>query len=89
MEFEFDPAKSQSNKVKHGIDFVGAQVLWKDEFYIEVAARSDTESRFAIIGCIGEKHYTAFITYRQEVIRIISVRRSRGKEIELYESRRA
>jgi uncharacterized DUF497 family protein len=30
MKFEFDPAKSASNKDKHGIDFVEAQVLWAD-----------------------------------------------------------
>jgi len=30
MEFEFDPAKSATNKVKHGLDFVEAQELWRD-----------------------------------------------------------
>jgi len=28
MEFEFDPNKSVSNRVKHGIDFVQAQAFW-------------------------------------------------------------
>lgn len=36
MEFEFDEAKSQANKVKHGIDFVAAQALWDDPDRIEV-----------------------------------------------------
>ena len=30
MEFEFDQAKSEANRLKHGIDFVQAQELWKD-----------------------------------------------------------
>ena len=30
MEFEFDPAKSESNLEKHGVDFVQAQQLWQD-----------------------------------------------------------
>ena len=88
MEFEFDSIKGQSNKVKHGIDFIEAQALWKDEFYIESAARSDTENRFVVIGKIKRKHYSAFVTYRKEIVRIISVRRSHKEEVALYESRR-
>ena len=30
-EFEFDPAKSQVNKAKHGIDFEEAKALWDTE----------------------------------------------------------
>jgi len=88
MDFEFDPVKSSANKTKHGIDFVDAQMLWLDEFYLEITARSDTEPRFVVIGKIKAKHYSAIITYRHDVIRIISVRRSRKEEVEIYESRR-
>ena len=41
---------------------------------------------YIVIGKIDLKHYTAIITYRGENIRIISVRRSRKKEIETYDS---
>ncbi|MBM4045702.1 MAG: hypothetical protein FJ279_11350 [Planctomycetes bacterium] len=40
MEFEFDPKKSESNKQKHGIDFLEAQALWQDTDRIEVPART-------------------------------------------------
>ena len=36
-------------------------------------------------GRIGSKHWSAVITYRGSNIRIISVRRSRATEVELYE----
>jgi uncharacterized DUF497 family protein len=39
-----------------------------------------------IIGCIAEKHWSAVVTDRNKRIRLISVRRSRKKEVELYES---
>ena len=39
-----------------------------------------------VIGKIGDKHWSGIITYRDEAIRIISVRRSRRKEVGLYES---
>ena len=35
MRFEFDPAKSDANKVKHGIDFVEAQGIWNDANRLE------------------------------------------------------
>jgi len=85
-DFEFDDKKSASNLSKHDIDFVSAQALWNDPDLVEVQATSDSEPRFLLIGCIGNKHWSAVITYREDNIRIISVRRSRKSEIELYES---
>ena len=39
--FEFDPAKSRSNRNKHGIDFVDAQELWNDPDVLEIPARTE------------------------------------------------
>lgn len=86
MKFEFDPKKSKSNKTKHGIDFIEAQELWNDVDYLEIPAITTDEPRFLVIGKIGEKHWTGIITYRNDNIRIISMRRAIIEEIELYES---
>ena len=86
MEFEFDSIKSNSNEQKHGINFHEAQALWNDPDLIEIPARTSDEARFLVIGNISGKHWSGFITYRSEKIRIISVRRSRKEEVELYES---
>jgi len=86
MKIEFDPDKSKSNKQKHGIDFVKAQMLWDDPDLLEIPARTVDEPRSVIIGKIGKKHWSGIITRRDERIRIISVRRSRREEIELYEN---
>ena len=88
MSFEFDKNKSQSNKEKHGIDFIEAQTLWDDEDRMQVPAKTSDESRFVLFGKIGSKIWAAVITYRRENIRIISVRRARKREVELYESGR-
>jgi hypothetical protein len=53
---------------------------------LEIQARSDDEPRFLVIGLIGQTHWSAVITYRNGTIRLISVRRSRKREVELYES---
>jgi len=86
MEFEFDPTKSNSNKKKHGIDFYEAQALWNDSDFIEIPVKTIDEPRFLVIGSISEKHWSAIITYRSEKVRIISVRRSRKEEVDIYES---
>lgn len=84
MRFEFDPAKSAANKVKHGIDFVEAQVIWADPERLEIPARSADEPRDQVIGRIKQTTWSAFVTYRRETIRIISVRRARPKEEARY-----
>jgi uncharacterized DUF497 family protein len=86
MDFEFDHNKSAINKQKHGIDFVEAQDLWTDVDRVEIPARTADEPRMVVIGMIRGKHWSAVITNRGKNIRIISVRRSRGEEIEIYES---
>jgi uncharacterized DUF497 family protein len=86
--FEFDAVKNHRNKEKHGIDFVEAQQLWDDPDVLEIAARTEDEPRFMVIGRIGSACWSAIITYRAGRIRVISVRRSRKEEHELYESER-
>jgi uncharacterized DUF497 family protein len=83
--FEFDPAKSAANAVKHGIDFEQAQALWDDDRLLTLQSRMDQdEVRWLVIGRIGKAAWTAIITRRGEAIRIISVRRARKQELELY-----
>lgn len=85
MEFEVDPEKSKKDKKRHGIDFVEAQAPWDDPDFIEIPAKTTDEPRFLVIGRIGDRHWSGIITYRGEKVRIISVRRSRREEVEIYE----
>lgn len=86
MRFEFDAKKSNSNKTKHGIDFDEAQELWKDPDLLVIPVKTSDEPRFLVIGKLQGKRWSGVITYRDHTIRIISVRRSRKEEVELYES---
>jgi len=84
--FEFDPNKSESNFLKHGINFEAAQGLWRDPQLLEVPAKTQEEPRFLMIGLVDGKHWSAIVTYREDRIRLISVRRSRTEEVALYEN---
>ena len=84
MNFEFDTSKSKANLEKHGIDFVEAQHLLEDEDRLEITARTEDEPRYVLVAALGQKLWSAFFTYRKGSIRLISVRRSRKEERELY-----
>ena len=86
MRYEYDNNKSLSNKQKHGIDFEEAKLLWNDDRMIEISTSYENEERFINIGKIDTKFYTIVTTFRSDKIRIISARRARKKEIEIYES---
>ncbi|MFC1734721.1 BrnT family toxin [Candidatus Hydrogenedentota bacterium] len=86
MGFEFDRTKSVNNKKKHSIDFAEAQKLWDDSELVEIPAETTDEARSLVVGRIAGKHWSGVITYRNDNIRIISVRRSRKEEVYLYES---
>jgi uncharacterized protein len=86
MYFEFDERKSSANKLKHGIDFIEAQQIWDDPERVEIPARTTEEPRIMIIGRIGQSIWTGIYTIRNNCIRLISVRKSRKDEKEIYES---
>lgn len=86
LSFEFDAEKSDSNRAKHGIDFVEAQSLWNDPMLLEIPAKTEDEPRFLVIGQIEGRYWSAVITYRGANVRLISVRRARTEEVALYES---
>jgi uncharacterized DUF497 family protein len=87
MKFEYDPAKSESNWKKHGMDFDHARDLWLDEQGLIVPARTEQEPRFALIAQCDGKVWTCIFTRRSNRIRIISVRRARDVEKEKYYNR--
>ena len=84
MKFEYDPAKSESNKAKHGIDFEEAKELWRDEKHIVIDSAYKAEPRSLVIGSIEDICWVAVVTFRLEAIRIISCRRARKNEEALY-----
>ncbi len=87
MKFEYDMNKSRINKEKHGIDFVQAQNLWRDENALIVPANTtDDELRYILISFFNKKCFAAIFTMRENIFRIISVRRCRKNEEKSYDN---
>ena len=82
--FEWDDEKSHNNQIKHGIDFETAKAIWNDSNRVEIQSPYPLENRSILIGKFDEKLWSAIFTRRGEAIRIISVRRARRREANLY-----
>ncbi len=86
LEFEWDENKRQSNLRKHGIDFVVASKIFENYTVEFEDNRYDYgEDRFVVIGIIGSQILTVVYTTRNDIIRIISARKSTKEERKIYE----
>jgi uncharacterized protein len=86
MKFEWDEAKRQSNRAKHHVDFINAQELFDGRPVITAASHHSEEERFLTTGILDDRFYTVIWTWRGDVIRLISARRSRDEEQRAYRS---
>jgi uncharacterized DUF497 family protein len=87
MEFEFDPAKDEANRFKHGPSLAfGARVFEAEDNIVLPSFRDeDAEERYKAIGLVDGKLYTAVHAWRDDVVRMISVRRSNASERRDYD----
>ena len=89
MTFQWDINKNELNIHKHGIDFEDATDVFFD-FHIIVATEPDHgEVRELAIGMSDDREVTVVHTWRGDDIRIISARRARINERELFYVNRA
>ena len=87
MEFEFDPAKDEANRFKHGLPLgFGAKVFAADTHVVVATVRAcDEEERFKAIGFVDGKLFSVVHMWRGDAIRLISVRRSNASERRDYD----
>jgi uncharacterized DUF497 family protein len=88
MEFEFDPAKDEANRFKHGLRLSFGMGVFDDPVHSVISSfrPDDGEYRYKATGLIGAKLYTAVYVLRDGRIRLISVRRSNEREQRDYDS---
>jgi putative toxin-antitoxin system, toxin component len=85
MLFEWDEEKAKINKVKHGISFETATMVFMDEERIEYydEEHSGMEDRYITIGFAGDVLLVVY-TYRDPKIRLISARIANERERKRY-----
>lgn len=85
MEIEYDPAKEERNRSRHGVGFQGADAVFAN-FRIDVEDdREDYgETRFITLGRIAREIVVCVWTPRDDKARIISLRKAEKDEREIY-----
>lgn len=88
MENRFDPAKDAANQNKHGLSLAfGDQIFGDADHLIIPSIRPvDGEERFKVVGMVDGKLFTGVFTWRSDLPRFISVRRSNRGEERSYRS---
>lgn len=82
MIVDFDPAKDAANRIKHGVPLAFGKRVFEDAEHVVLAPIRpiDGEDRYKAVGLIDGKLRTAVYVEREDVVRLISVRRSNGGE---------
>lgn len=91
MQFDWDDAKAEINRRKHHFAFKDAIAVCSDpnRVLVDVSRIEDGETRWKVIGRIGDRLFTAVFVMRQDVCRLISARRSNTSEERSYGARNA
>jgi uncharacterized DUF497 family protein len=85
MRFEFDPAKNEINRAKHGVDLVLAEQFELERAVIEVDARcAHAETRYQAIGYLTGRLHLIVFPMRGAVVRVIGLRKANAREQRKY-----
>jgi uncharacterized DUF497 family protein len=86
MEITFDSEKDRKNRAKHGVSLADAAMFEWDSFKYDVDSRRDYgEPRWRGYAFIEDRLYAVAFTFRDESIRIISLRKANNREMDDYE----
>jgi len=85
MSIEWDSAKSEANKAKHGLAFEDFAGFDAEPMVLIDDRRDYGETRFRAFGLIDEAGYCVVYTLRGETMRLISFRRAHDKEMRRYD----
>ena len=88
MVSRFDPSKDSINLKRHKLSLAFGDEIFEDEDHLIIPSirPEDGEERFKVVGAVGEKLFTGVFTWRCELPRFISVRRSNKGEERAYHS---
>lgn len=82
MIVDYDPAKDEANRIKHGVPLTFGVRVFEDDRHVVLASSRpiDGEDRYKAIGRVNDRLWTAVYVERGAAIRLISVRRSNAGE---------
>ncbi|MBT3601676.1 MAG: BrnT family toxin [Candidatus Latescibacteria bacterium] len=84
MEFEWDESKNHINIERHRIDFRDAAEIFYDWHIILPSSQGFDEVRELAVGVFEGREVVVVHTWRGDYIRLVSARRARHYEREIY-----
>ncbi len=86
MPPDFDPAKDQANRRKHGLSRAFGHEIFNDPAHVILPSTREVDGaeRFNAVGAVDDRIYTAVYTMRSNRHRFISVRGSNRSEERRY-----
>ncbi len=86
MEYEWDENKRQINHQKHGLDFAIAYQIYESPEKLTLSSDYVGERREIDLAPVGHELLvlTMVYTYREEKVRVISLRKASRQERRLY-----
>ena len=88
MRFEWDDAKNQVNRRKHGLDFVDAHLVFAGRaLTFEDLRQTYDEPRYLTVGALAGRMVIIAHTLRGDATRIISMRKANARERARYQER--
>jgi uncharacterized DUF497 family protein len=89
MEFEWDENKRRINLQKHDLDFANAHLAFTEDAFVIPDDREDYgDDRYILLGLMRERIVVIAFTIRDDVIRVISMRKANKQEQKSYVQRR-
>ena len=88
IRYEWNAKKNQINYEKHGLDFRDAEIVFTGKTISFIDDREDYgEERFITLGEIQKRLVVVVHTQRDEIRRIISMRKANEREKKIYYKR--
>lgn len=85
MKFEWNDDKNEINKLKHGISFEAALMIFQTEYIVLGSRIVNGEKRELVLGTLAERGVILVVTTdRNNVTRLISARKASRKERSFY-----
>lgn len=88
MRFEWDEAKNQANRRKHGLDFADAALVFAGPIVtFEDQRQPYGEQRYLTVDTLAGRMVVVAHTLRGDATRIISMRKANARESARYQER--
>jgi len=85
VKITYDPAKNAANIERRDLPFDRVEELdWSTAVIVEDTRRDYGETRYRVVGYIGDRLYAAVFTPRGDGLHVVSLRKANNREVKRH-----